>query len=108
MGWSCVGTITNGGNNIDEGATCGWGSDSGSMSRIDPLLGPLADNGGPTQTFALLTGSLAIDAGDDATCSAAPVNGLDQRGVTRPQESHCDIGAFELKIYWIYLPLVIR
>jgi hypothetical protein len=53
-------------------------------------LGPLADNGGPTQTMALPDGSPAIDAGDDATCASA-----DQRGVTRPQGSHCDIGAYE-------------
>jgi hypothetical protein len=95
-GGNCNGTITNEGNNIDDGTTCGWGSASGSMSSTDPLLGTLTDNGGPTQTFALLAGSPAIDAGDDATCSAAPVNGLDQRGVTRPQGAHCDIGAFEL------------
>jgi alpha-tubulin suppressor-like RCC1 family protein len=61
----------------------------------DPNLGALADNGGPTQTMALLTGSPAIDAGDDAVCAAAPINHLDQRGVVRPQDAHCDIGAFE-------------
>lgn len=58
-------------------------------------LGPLADNGGATPTHALLTGSQAIDAGNDAVCAAEPVNGLDQRGVTRPQGNHCDIGAYE-------------
>jgi hypothetical protein len=56
----------------------------------DPKLGSLADNGGSTQTLALLPGSPAIDAGDDASCPDT-----DQRGVTRPQSSHCDIGAFE-------------
>jgi hypothetical protein len=56
----------------------------------DPLLGPLQNNGGLTQTMALLPGSPAIDAGDDANCPAT-----DQRGVTRPQGSHCDIGAYE-------------
>jgi len=61
----------------------------------DPLLGPLANNGGSTETMALLTGSLAIDAGDAATCAAAPVSGKDQRGVTRPQGAGCDIGAYE-------------
>jgi hypothetical protein len=55
-----------------------------------PLLGPLADNGGPTFTQALLPGSPAIDAG-------APVSGVstDQRGVPRPQVTAPDIGAFE-------------
>ncbi len=57
----------------------------------DPKLGALADNGGPTQTMSLLPGSPAIDAGDDATCETA-----DQRGITRPQGPHCDIGAFEI------------
>jgi hypothetical protein len=65
------------------------------MSGTDPLLGSLANNGGPTRTFALLAGSPAIDAGDDATCNAAPVSGLDQRGIARPQGAHCDIGAYE-------------
>jgi hypothetical protein len=55
---------------------------------IDPRLGPLQDNGGPTPTHALLPGSPAID-----TSSACPAT--DQRGVTRPQGAGCDIGAFE-------------
>lgn len=57
---------------------------------VDPLLGPLQDNGGFTQTMALGSGSPAIDAGDDANCPD-----IDQRGVARPQGSHCDIGAYE-------------
>ena len=40
-------------------------------------------------------GSPAIDAGDGATCAAAPVNAVDQRGIVRPQLAACDIGAFE-------------
>jgi hypothetical protein len=56
----------------------------------NPLLGPLADNGGPTQTMALRSGSPAIDAGNDATSLAT-----DQRGIARPRGAHCDIGAFE-------------
>jgi uncharacterized repeat protein (TIGR01451 family)/CSLREA domain-containing protein len=64
----------------------------------DPNLGPLASNGGPTQTHALLAGSIAIDAADDAICAAPPVNGFDQRGVIRPQGAHCDIGSFEVAV----------
>ncbi len=56
----------------------------------DPMLGPLVDNGGPTWTMALLDGSPAIDAGDDASCPAT-----DQRGAPRPQGLHCDLGAYE-------------
>ena len=57
----------------------------------DAKLGPLQDNGGPTQTMALLAGSPAIDAGTDG---GAP--STDQRGVARPQGSAVDIGAFEV------------
>ncbi|BET59095.1 fibronectin type III domain-containing protein [Geobacter sp. 60473] len=56
----------------------------------DPLLAPLADNGGTTRTMALLSGSPAIGAGN---CSAGPA--ADQRGMTRPQDATCDMGAFE-------------
>jgi predicted outer membrane repeat protein len=58
----------------------------------DPHLGPLAYNGGFTQTMALLSGSYAIDAGDDENCTDS-----DQRGVHRPQDEHCDMGAYEAK-----------
>ena len=61
-----------------------------SASPIDPMLGALADNGGPTQTLALLTGSPAI--GQGAVFAAA--NGIDQRGLSRPA-SGVDIGAFQ-------------
>lgn len=83
-------------NNLVEDGSC-----SAALSG-DPNLGTLADNGGPTQTFALLLGSPAIDAGDNVTCAAAPVSNLDQRGATRPTDGDasgvatCDIGAFEL------------
>ncbi|MCE9623976.1 MAG: hypothetical protein K8R69_00770 [Deltaproteobacteria bacterium] len=55
------------------------------------LAAALADNGGPTQTLALIEGSQAIDAGDNGSCLAT-----DQRGVSRPQGENCDLGAFEL------------
>ena len=61
-----------------------------SLKNTDPLLGPLADNGGPTLTMGLLYGSPAMDAAYD---SAGP--GTDQRGVARPTRTHSDIGAFE-------------
>jgi hypothetical protein len=58
---------------------------------IDPLLGALADNTGPTFTHALLAGSPAINTADNATCAAT-----DQRGIARPAGGVCDIGAYEL------------
>jgi len=60
------------------------------MNNTEPKLGPLADNGGPTLTMALLPGSPAIDAGDT---SLAPAT--DQRGFPRPAGLAADIGAFE-------------
>jgi len=62
----------------------------------DPMLGPLADNGGPTMTHALLPGSPAIDAVPEDACTLA----VDQRGVPRSfavtsYDTPCDIGAFE-------------
>lgn len=59
-------------------------------SPIDPLLGPLQNNGGTTQTRALLPGSPALDAGE----TTLPT---DQRGIPRPQGTASDIGAFELE-----------
>jgi hypothetical protein len=90
-GGDCVnsGTIGTNLNNLVEDGSC-----SATLSG-DPNLGVLANNGGSAQTFALLTGSTAMDAGDDPTCAAAPVSGLDQRGAPRPLGAHCDIGAFE-------------
>ena len=85
---SAIGINTN--NLVEQG-----NHNCSSPLNVDPNLGPLANNGGPTQTFALLANSPAIDAGDDATCSAAPVSNLDQHGITRPNGGHCDIGAYE-------------
>jgi hypothetical protein len=68
------------------GAAC-----SGGMSSADPKLGALGDHGGFTPTMLPGLGSAAIDAGSDATCAAT-----DQRGLTRPQGAHCDIGSVEV------------
>ena len=78
------------GHNLDTGTTCGFNATGDLTNRATPGLGPLADNGGATQTEALLNGSPAIDAGDNSLCPAA-----DQRGAPRPQGPACDIGAYE-------------
>ena len=90
---NCSGVTTNGGNNIDEGTTCGWGVVAGSMSTTNPMLGALATNGGPTRTFALLAGSPAIDGVTFSAPNSAP--STHQRGVARPQGVRYDIGAYE-------------
>jgi len=94
------GQIITTGSNIDSGSSCHFiaGPD---MPNTDPLLGPLADNGGYTETMALLPGSPAIDAG--IICMV----GTDQRGVARPIGLGCDIGAYEAPM-WLFLPLIMR
>jgi hypothetical protein len=82
------------GNIADSGPNI-WGpyTDIGGESIIDspdPLLGPLQDNGGSTFTHALLTGSPAID-----SCVNECTVVTDQRGVSRPQLTACDVGAYE-------------
>lgn len=81
--------------NIDAGNSCGFQASDGSLNETDPMLEPLADNGGPTKTMALKSTSPAIGAGAKAPCPA-----IDQRGVTRPQpgDASCDIGAYEYNV----------
>ncbi len=86
---NCTGRIADAGHNLSSDASCEF-TNSGSLNNTDPKLGPLANNGGPTLTMALLPGSPAIDAGDNA---AAPAT--DQRGIPRPVGSFSDIGAYE-------------
>jgi len=68
------------------------GVTTGNLTGADPLLGGLQDNGGPTWTHALLSGSPAIENGSNY---GAP--STDQRGVARPQGLNVDIGAFEFQ-----------
>ena len=110
----CVGPITSLGYNLEKTGTCGL-SGPGDRSNIDPRLDPtgLKDNGGPTKTIALCTGSgtptgctgksPAIDVVPVAKCTGAGGNplGLDQRHFYRPADGDrngsflCDMGAFE-------------
>lgn len=85
------GTLNSGGRNLigDVGGAVIVGSSAGNQTNVNPLLGPLQNIGGPTETHPLLTGSPARDAGSNA------VLGLDQRGIVRPQGTAFDIGAFE-------------
>lgn len=81
------------------------GTDGGGNRDADPVLGPLQDNGGVTETMALGPGSSAIDTGDDGLCPAT-----DQRSVARPQDgdgdgvAHCDVGAYELELSVLSAP----
>jgi len=84
----CNASLINGGNNLffPGNNTGGCTATPGNSLFANPLLGPLVNNGGPTQTMALQVGSPAINAGSG--CPPA-----DQRGVTRV--GNCDIGAYE-------------
>jgi CSLREA domain-containing protein len=93
----CSGTLTSAGFNLIQeitGCTI-TGVTTGNITGLDPLLGPLQDNGGPTFTHALLTGSPAINAGNPAGCTDqnGVLLGTDQRGYVR--NGVCDKGAYE-------------
>jgi beta-glucanase (GH16 family) len=82
--------INSTGNNLFTDGTCF--PVSGDLIVVSSGLDVLADNGGPTETHALIPGSPAIDTANNAGCPTT-----DQRGVVRPQGAACDIGAFELE-----------
>src|SRR3954447_16589500 len=88
-GGDCSGTPTFQGTNIVE-STPGC-NPVGTVLEVDPLLDPLADNGGPTLTQMPRTGSRAIDA---TPCDPAIL--VDQRNIARPSGSACDLGSVEL------------
>jgi hypothetical protein len=98
----CSGTLTSNGNTLMRNVNCTV--NGGGVTVADPLLGPLQDNGGPTQTHALLASSPAIDAGNPSGCRdhLGALLTTDQRGFPRPMDGNndsmarCDIGAFEL------------
>jgi len=91
----CAGMVTSGDFNVDSNGTCGIAGPN-DRSNVDPQLGPLADNGGPTLTHLPAASSPAIDGGNPVGCPAA-----DQRGQTRPTDGNgdgsavCDAGAVE-------------
>jgi CSLREA domain-containing protein len=99
----CSATVNSQGYNLisnDTGCTVavGTGDKVGSgAAPIDPALGPLANNGGPTPTHALLASSPAR-IGGNPTAPGGPgdaCTATDQRGVPRPQGARCDVGAYE-------------
>jgi len=91
--------VTSNGYNLSSDGTCNFYG-PGDMNNTNPLLGPLQNNGGPTQTIALPSGSPAIDAGNPAGCTdgSGHLLATDQRGQPRPDKEDtggCDIGAYE-------------
>ncbi|HSU82867.1 MAG TPA: CSLREA domain-containing protein [Thermoanaerobaculia bacterium] len=102
-GPDCGGAIDSSYNLIGKGTDCAGPSAANhdkvgtAASPLDPKLGPLAGNGGPTPTLALLAGSPAIDAGNPSPpgSGTGACEATDQRGARRPGGTTCDIGAFE-------------
>ncbi len=99
QGWDVSGTILSGGYNLiqDTNGCLLTGTQTGNVYGVNPMLGPLQSNGGPTLTHALLTGSPAIDHGSSGGLAT------DQRGYSRIYDvtgiqnigDGADIGAFE-------------
>jgi len=96
-GFDCSATVVDRGYNLDSDGTCGLSGSS--QSHVQPLLGPLASNGGPTDTLLPEPGSPLLNKIPVADCtsqSTPPARvALDQRGVARPQGFACDVGAVE-------------
>jgi CSLREA domain-containing protein len=88
---NCSGEFLSRGRNYSTDESCpGF-----TVAAPDALrLGPLADNGGPTETHALLSGSVAIDSAPDCDSRGGVVDS-DQRGAPRPWGPACDVGAYE-------------
>jgi hypothetical protein len=94
----CGGVITTQGHNL-FGVNTGCPTGGTDIAVMNPGLGPLANNGGPTQTHVPQSGSPAINAVPLAVCTDAnnaPI-ATDQGGITRPQGAACDIGSVEVQ-----------
>jgi uncharacterized repeat protein (TIGR01451 family) len=87
-GGDCSGNVVNTGHSMSSDITCG-----AVFTSTDPLLLPLAMNGGNTPNHALAPNSPALEQVPTSACTVAD----DQRFVSRPQGLACDIGAFELE-----------
>jgi hypothetical protein len=99
-GGDCNGNITSKGYNLSSDNTCNFAYAFHDLPGTDPLLSRLQNNGGPTQTQGLLSGSPAIDAGNPGGCTDGQGHLLttDQRGEPRPDPEDtggCDMGAYE-------------
>ncbi|MFA6475140.1 MAG: choice-of-anchor Q domain-containing protein, partial [Patescibacteria group bacterium] len=93
------GIIASGGYNIDNGTSClPYFTDLTDKTSTDPLLSALADNGGSIQTHALSDLSPAVNIIPSANCTdnTSTLVTTDARGISRPQGSNCDSGAYEL------------
>jgi hypothetical protein len=84
------------------------GTTTNTITGVSPKLSGLASWGGPTLTHGLILGSPALDHIPNGTNGCGTTYTTDQRNFLRPQNTNCDIGAFEGVLSGIYLPLVLR
>lgn len=97
---NCLGTgITSEGYNYSDDQSCNLTDSTDRQGAPAPGLGALGDNGGPTPTQLPATDSPLVGAIPDAACQTGVAAGVtaDQRGIARPQQNGCDIGAVELE-----------
>lgn len=94
-GGNCNGSVASQGHNLSSDLTCNLNG-PGDQKNNNPRLGALQNNGGPTNTMALLAGSPATNAGNPSGCTDSSGRRLtvDQRGHSRPSISACDMGAY--------------
>ena len=95
-----TGTKTSQGYNYSDDATCGFTQATDKQGAANPMLGTLGAHGGTGLTMVPKTGSPLIDAIPAASCQTGLAAGIvtDERGITRPQGSGCDIGAVEVAV----------
>jgi len=117
----CAGTLVSGDYNLIQTlAGCVFQGDATHhQTGVSPLLGPLQDNGGLTQTHALLAGSPALDRGAPTGCRSWGLSlafSQDQRGLTRYGDAdndgnaECDLGAYEAQpaLKNVFIPIILR
>jgi hypothetical protein len=99
-GGGCAGEVTNNGFNLASDTSCGF------TYIPNVMLGPLADNGGPTKTHLPLPASPAID----FVAVGCPPPATDQRGAARPVGTACDAGAVEYgaMLPRVYVPIALK
>ncbi len=91
IGPDCDGTIVSLDYNLMQNTSnCSFTPGLHDITGVSPDLGVLQNNGGSVSTMALAFDSPAVNAGDNSSCAST-----DARGVSRPQQTDCDMGAFE-------------
>ena len=98
---NCLGNIVPIHNNLDDDGSCAFNITG------NPQLGPLADNGGPTQTHAIASFGPAMEVAVPCTATSMNIStpiDQDQRGLSRPKGVACDLGAYEANISLLVAP----